>query len=67
MGLAHKFTQNGLREFVEVQNYLTRSLMALVDTTDPEFWSAWIELGQNASTMAQKGKIIANKIDRTNL
>lgn len=66
-GLAKEFSQDGLRGFVETMNGITRQVMGKVNITEPEFWSAWIELGQQASTFSAGGKTIANKIDRSNL
>lgn len=61
------FSQDGLREFVETMNGITRRVMGLVDAKDPAFWSAWMEVGQQASTIAHNAKTIADKIDRSNL
>lgn len=66
-GKNHGFTQDGLYEFVEVHSALARKLVSLVGRQDPEFWSAWIELGTQASTIVTGAKTIANHIDRTNL
>lgn len=65
--LAEKFSQGGLRAFVETHNAKTRQMISLLGKQDPEFYSALLELTQNASTMVAGGKIIADKIDRTNL
>lgn len=68
VGLAQGFHQKGLREFVEVQNFLTRKLISQAQRSDPEFWSAVAELATNASTLTTPGaKIFADKQDRTNL
>ena len=65
--LAATFSQDGLRGFAEAHNFITRKLIAaLGNKQDPEFWSAWMELGQNASSMIQGGKLFVNKVDRTN-
>lgn len=66
-GLAKSFSQDSLRGFVEVMNGITRQVMAKVDMNEPDFWSAWIEIGQQASTFSVGAKTIANKIDRSNL
>lgn len=64
--LAQPFSQDGLRRFIETHNGLTRRMISLLRTNEPEFYSALLELTQNASTMVQGGKIFANKVDRTN-
>jgi len=61
------FTKDGLHEFAETMNALTRKLISLTRQQDPEFWSAWLELGQNASTMTHNAKLVVDKIDRTTL
>jgi hypothetical protein len=65
--LAGPFKADGLREFVAVMNGITRQVMSMVDTNDPEFWSAWIEIGTQASTFANNAKTIADHIDRSDL
>lgn len=65
--LANKFTNDGLREFIAVHNKYTRELISLVDRRDPEFWSAWTELGQNAGTMSAGAKLFVDGKDVTNL
>jgi hypothetical protein len=65
--LARPFKADGLREFVAVMNGITRQVMSRVDTNDPEFWSAWIEIGTQASTFAHNAKTFADHIDRSDL
>jgi hypothetical protein len=65
--LAENFTQDSLRGFAEGMNYLTRQLIAAFETDDPDFYSALMELAQNAGTLTSKAKLIVNKVDRTNL
>jgi hypothetical protein len=65
--LAEKFTQDSLRGFAEGMNYLTRQMIAAFETDDPEFYSALMELAQNAGTLVSHAKLIVNKTDRTNL
>lgn len=64
--LAQKFTLDGWDEFATAMNGMTRELINCAERMDPEFWSAWIELGQNASTMTQSGKLFIGHRDRTN-
>ena len=66
VGLAGPFNQDGLRRFIETHNALTRRMIRVFDTIDPEFYTALLELTQNASTLVLGGKIVVNKIDRTN-
>ncbi len=63
--LAEKFTSDGLAEFAETHSALSKLLIAAMDRRDPEFWSAWIELGQQASTIVTKARTIVNHIDRS--
>lgn len=63
--LAKRFAMDGLDEFVRVHNGLTRELISVTGKVHPEFWSAWIELGQNASRMVQDGKLFVGQRDRT--
>jgi hypothetical protein len=57
-----------LREFVEVHNAHTRKVIAEIGKGDPDFWSAWSELGVNAGTLLTPGaKIFVNGQDRTQL
>lgn len=64
--LAVAFSQDGMREFIETHNALTRRLIAVTEKKDPEFWSSFLELAQNASTLVSGGKIFVNGQDRTN-
>jgi hypothetical protein len=61
------FTSDGLYEFIQAHSDRARQLISLTQKKDPEFWSAWIELGQQASTIVAGGKIVADHIDRSNL
>lgn len=63
--LARSFTKNGMTEFVETQNALTRQLIAGLDRKDPEFWSALLELAQNGARMTAGGKLFADGKDMT--
>lgn len=65
--LAATFSKDGMREFVETHNAMTRKLISAFGTTDPEFYSSLLELSQNASTMTAGGKLFADKKDVTNL
>jgi len=67
MSLAAAFTTDGLREFAATHNALTRKLIVVVDRNDPEFWSAFLELCQQAGSMTAGGKFFVEKQDRTNL
>lgn len=56
------------RHFVELQNHLSRQLIAALDMHDPELWQALTELATNAATLTTRGaKIFADKQDVTNL
>lgn len=62
------FNLRGFREFCEVMNKQTRDLISFCDRKDPEFWTALLELAQNASTLTTKGaKVRADHRDVTNL
>ena len=65
--LAEAFTMDGMREFVETHNALTRKLISLTGKFDPDFWSGVLELAQNAATMTTGGKLFVNGRDVTNL
>lgn len=67
IGLAEEFTNDGLYKFVEQMNGISKQVLNLCDIKDPEFWSAWIEIGQQCSTIAQQGKTFVNKQDRSAL
>lgn len=57
-----------LREFVEVMNAMTRSLISEFDERDPEFYTALFELATNAQTLTSPGaKIFGDGVDMTNL
>lgn len=64
--LAQGFTRDGLRAFGDVHMALSRQLLSLVDVRDPDFWSAWIELGQQCSTFSHDAKTFLNGRDITN-
>lgn len=64
--LSTEFKQDSMLAFVEGMNAMTSRLISLTGKKDPEFWSAWLELGQQASTMTAGGKTIADGHDRTN-
>ena len=65
--LSENFTRDSLRGFAEAMNYHTRALCRLMESNDPEFYSALMELAQNATTVVTGAKLIVNKIDRTQL
>lgn len=66
--LSQKPTQDGLREFTERMNELTRNLISEFREYDPDFWSGVAELANNAATLTEKGaKLFVNGQDRTNL
>ncbi len=67
MELARGFSVDGLRAFGDVHLALSRQLLNLVDVHDPEFWSAWIELGQQCSTYSAGAKTFLNNRDITNM
>lgn len=54
-----------LREFVEIQNRLSRKLISLTQKNDEHFWSALAELGNNAARIVTQGKVFVNKEDVT--
>lgn len=54
-----------LRQFVEINNRLSRRLIAVFDKRDPEFWSALQELAVVAGTIVSGGKTFVNGQDRT--
>lgn len=57
-----------LRKFVEVMNAMTRSLIRELDSQDPEFYSALMELAQNAATLTTPGaNIFGDGSKMTNL
>ena len=56
---------SSLREFVEIQNRLSRRLISILQTENPDFWSAFVELGMNASRIVEGGKILVDKQDRS--
>jgi hypothetical protein len=61
------FTRTDMQRFVETMNYHTRKTISILNSQDPEFWSALMELAQNASTLVTKGaKIFVDGEDRTN-
>lgn len=64
--LAQKFTNDGLAAFVAAMNGMSRELISKTGKYDPEFWSAWIELGQQCSTFTRGGKVFVGETDRTN-
>jgi hypothetical protein len=63
--LAAAFTRDGLAEFAATGTALSKQLIAAMDRRDPEFWSAWIELGQQASTIVVNARTIVNGVDRS--
>jgi hypothetical protein len=65
--LSEKFSSDGLRGFAEAMNFHTGKLIRLMGTSDPEFYSAMMEMAQHAQTMVGKGKFIVDRKDRTNL
>jgi hypothetical protein len=64
--LAESFSRDGLREFAETHNALTKRMISEIGRQDPEFYSALLELSQHASTLTVGGKFFVNKVDRTN-
>jgi hypothetical protein len=66
--LAEEFSKKGMRDFVAYMNHITRQAVAVTGKTDPEFWTAMLEIAQHASTLTTPGaKVIADKQDRTQL
>lgn len=54
-----------LREFVEIQNRLSKRFISEFQVQDPDFYSAIVELAMNAQRMIEKGKLFVNGQDRS--
>lgn len=54
-----------LREFVEIQNRLSRRLISLLQKEEPLFWEAVVELAMNAQRITEGAKVFVNGQDRT--
>jgi hypothetical protein len=66
-GLAEKFTADGMRSFMETHNAVCRNLVSATAKQDPDFWSAWTELGVQCQTITSGAKTFVDGIDRTNV
>lgn len=64
--LSASWSLDGYRQFCEVMNYHTRTLIRKLGKEDPEFFSALAELAVNAQTLTTRGaKLRANGTDMT--
>ncbi len=54
-----------LREFVEINNALSRRLISELQTQDPDFYDSLVELAVNASRILERRKTFINGQDVT--
>ena len=56
---------SSLREFVEIQNGLSRRLISEFGIQDSDWYESLVELALNAQRMIEGGKVFVNGQDRT--
>ena len=65
--LAEKFTQDGLKRFVETSDAQARNLIAALDRRDREFYEGLAELSNVAIGILERRKVFVDGQDATPL